>query len=102
MRKRDYNKNFYKGVKSTNKFIRDNCSEDPSKAFDVLGTVGKIIGMIFKYLIAKPVHFIVFGIVGFFYKKDSHHPSIGSIIYTVVFLMVMTLLTTVTTALFCR
>ena len=99
MRKRDYNKNFYKGVKSTNKFIRDNCSEDPSKAFDVLGTVGKIIGMIFKYLIAKPIHFIVFGIVGLFYKKDRDHPAIGSIIYTVVFLMAMSLLASVMTIL---
>ena len=58
----------------------------------MLGTIGKIIGMIFKYLIAKPVHFIVFGIVRLLYKKDRDHPAVGSIIYTVVFLMAMSLL----------
>lgn len=99
MRKKKYNKDLYKGVKNTNKFIRDNYSEDPSKAFDALGTIGKFIGALFKYLIAKPVHFIVFGIAGLFYKKDRHHPAIGSIIYTVIFLMAMSLLASVMTML---
>ena len=99
MRKKKYNKDLYKGVKNTNKFIRDNYSEDPSKAFDALGTIGKFIGALFKYLIAKPIHFLVFGATSLFYKKDRDHPAIGSIIYTVIFLMAMSFLASVMTML---
>lgn len=45
----------YKFAKTSGKFIRDNYAPNPTESLSVFGIIGKIIGLIINYLIAKPV-----------------------------------------------
>lgn len=82
----------YRVIRSCGKFIRNNFALDPTKALHVFGMIGKIIGLIINYVIAKPIHWIVFGLVGLVYQKDKHPRWVGALLYTAYFIFVMGLL----------
>lgn len=84
--------NSYNFAKTGGKFIRENFAPDPTESLSALGIIGKVIGYIINYLIAKPVYWLAFGLVGMIYNKEKHPAWIGSILYTLIFLGVMGLL----------
>lgn len=88
--KRKYNYNSYKLFKKVGCFARDKISPDFGAIFSsVFGFLGKLIAFLFTYLIAKPVHWITFAVVGFFYNKKSDSPYKGSALYTFFSVLLM-------------
>ena len=85
----------YKFTKKSGKFIRDNFAPNPTESLCAFGIIGKVIGFIINYLIAKPVYWLTFGLVGKLYDKEKHPAWLGSIMYTVFFIGIMGLLGTV-------
>ena len=82
----------YRFTKRSGKFIRDNFAPNPTESLGVFGVIGKAIGFIINYLIAKPVYWITFGLVGKLYNKEKHPAWLGSVMYTVLFIGIMGLL----------
>ncbi len=82
----------YRFTKRSGKFIRDNFAPNPTESLGVFGVIGKAIGLIINYLIAKPVYWITFGLVGKLYNKEKHPAWLGSVMYTVLFIGIMGLL----------
>ena len=82
----------YRFTKRSGKFIRDNFAPNPTESLGVFGVIGKAIGFIINYLIAKPVYWITFGLVGKLYNKEKHSAWLGSVMYTVLFIGIMGLL----------
>ena len=74
------------------KIIRDNFAPDPTEALGIFGKVGKIIGFLFNFLISKPVHWLIFKFVGAICKKGKHPAWVGSVLYTLIFLLAMGLM----------
>ena len=87
--KRKYNRKLYRLVKKTNSIIRDKYAPDPGAEFHRFGSVGKVVGWLFNYLIKKPVQLLTFSLVGLFYRKDRHSPFLGSFLYVLIFILVM-------------
>ena len=79
-------------TKRSGKFIRDNFAPNPTESLGVFGVIGKAIGFIINYLIAKPVYWITFGLVGKLYNKEKHPAWLGSVMYTALFIGIMGLL----------
>lgn len=86
--KKKYNKKIYSIAQKANKVFRDKAGANPTEGLNVFGFFGKVLGIIINYLIAKPIHFLVYAIVGLFYKKGTHSPYLGMFGYTTVFLLV--------------
>ena len=82
----------YRFTKRSGKFIRDNFAPNPTESLGVFGVIGNAIGFIINYLIAKPVYWITFGLVGKLYNKEKHPAWLGSVMYTVLFIGIMGLL----------
>ena len=82
----------YKFTKRSGKFIRDNFAPNPTESLSVFGIIGKAIGFIINHLIAKPVYWITFGLVGKLYNKEKHPAWLGSVMYTALFIGIMGLL----------
>ena len=82
----------YRFTKRSGKFIRDNFAPNPTESLGVFGVIGKAIGFIINYLIAKPVYWITFGLVGKLYNKEKHPAWLGSVMYTALFIGIMGLL----------
>ena len=82
----------YKFAKTSGKFIRDNYAPNPTDSLSAFGIIGKIIGFIINYLIAKPVYWLTFWIVGKIYNKDNHPAWVGAVLYTVFFIAIMGLI----------
>ena len=82
----------YRFTKRSGKFIRDNFAPNPTESLGVFGVLGKAIGFIINYLIAKPVYWITFRLVGKLYNKEKHPAWLGSVMYTVLFIGIMVLL----------
>lgn len=85
---RKYNRKIYARYKNINSKIRDRCSPNPTETLGVFGFIGKVLGFIIKYMIAKPIHWLTFAIVGLFYDKRTDKPYKGSSLYTIVFIVV--------------
>lgn len=82
--KRKYNYNSYKLFKKVGCLARDKISPDFGAIFgSVFDFLGKVIAFIFKYIIATPLHFLTFTIVGLVYNKKNDSPYKGSALYTV-------------------
>lgn len=82
--KRKYNYNSYKLFKKVGCFARDKISPDFGAIFgSVFGFLGKVIAFIFNYIIATPLHFLTFTIVGLVYNKKNDSPYKGSALYPV-------------------
>lgn len=82
--KRKYNYNEYKLFKKVGCVVRDKISPDFGAIFSSnFGFLGEVIAFIFKYFIAKPLHFLTFAIVGLVYNKKNDSPYKGSALYTV-------------------
>ena len=82
----------YRFTKRSGKFIRDNFAPNPTESLGVFGIIGKAIGFIINYLIAKPVYWLTFGLVGKLYNKEKHPAWLGSVMYTALFIGIMGLL----------
>ena len=89
MRMKIHNKKIYRLAQSANKLFRDKAGANPTEGLNVFGFIGKALGIIINYLIAKPIHFLVYAIVGLFYKKGTHSLYLGMFGYTAVFLLVV-------------
>ena len=88
--KRGYNHKSYRLFKKAGGIVRDKCSPDFASIFGkAFGVLGKLIAFLFTYLIAKPVHWITFAVVGFFYNKKSDSPYKGSVLYTFFSVLLM-------------
>ena len=87
--KRKYNRKRFRLVQKTNSKIRDIFAPNPGAEFHRFGSVGKVVGWLFNYLIKKPVHYLTFSLVGLFYRKDRHSPYLGSFLYVLIFILVM-------------
>ena len=87
--KRKYNRKFYQFVQKMNSKIRDNFAPNPGAELHRFGSVGKVLGWLFNYLIKKPVQLLTFSLVGLFYRKDRHSPYLGSFLYVLIFILVM-------------
>ena len=82
----------YKFAKTSGKFSRDNYAPNPTESLGVFGIIGKVIGFIINYLIAKPIYWLTFGLVGKIYDKERHPAWLGAVLYTVCFIVIMGLL----------
>ena len=82
----------YRFTKRSGKFIRDNFAPNPTESLGVFGIIGKVIGFAINHLIAKPVYWLTFGLVGKIYNKEKHPAWLGAIMYTVCFIVIMGLL----------
>ena len=82
----------YRFTKRSGKFIRDNFAPNPTESLGVFGIIGKVIGFVINYLIAKPVYWLTFGLVGKIYNKEKHPAWFGSVMYTMFFMGIMGLL----------
>ena len=88
--KRKYNYNSYKLFKKVGCFARDKISPDFGAIFgSVFGFLGKVIAFIFNYIIATPLHFLTFTIVGLVYNKKNDSPYKGSALYPVFSIALM-------------
>ena len=85
MRKNKY----YRITKTGCKFIRDKFAANPTESLNIFGLMGKFLGYVINYLIAKPIRLLVFGISGLIYKNDKHPTWFGAVIYTLNFLIIM-------------
>ena len=89
MRKK-YNYKVYGTFKKVGKVARDKISPDFGKILSsVFGTLGKILAFVFTWIIAKPVHWLTFSIVGKLYNKSVDSPFKGSALYTIISILVM-------------
>ena len=79
----------YRAAKVGGKFIRDNFAPNPTKSFDMLGMLGKILGAIINFFILIIVRPIAFAFSGVFYKKGKHPAWVGSVLYTMFFIGTM-------------
>lgn len=88
-------KSFYSVFAKINKKVREEVSPDPFLSIKNLGPLFKIIAWIFKNIIIMPIHLLIYSLVGLFYIKGEDSPYKGAILYTVFFIVIMTLLTVI-------
>ena len=89
MRKK-YNHKVYGLFREGGKVARDKISPDFGKIFSsIFGVLGKVLATVFTWLIAKPVHWLTFSVVGKLYNKRADSPFCGSALYTILYIIIL-------------
>ena len=83
-RVKKYDYSLYKNFKNINKVIRKKFSKNPFEEFKSMGIGGELASKVCDNAIQKKVHSATISIVGKFYDPKVDKPYKGSILYTMI------------------